>query len=151
MPITVEQLVAHYRDIAATRMQGLPIVNSHLDVEAVSFRTYSDDEVGILITPWFMNLVVLPGSGTRLEVAQGDEIAWTLPAGDYAMTCCRDETLGDYLTAVLFRTVADFPDQATARDIAETIVEMIFTPQDTAASRAPRFSRRELFSRLGAD
>ena len=129
----------------------MPIVNPQLDVEAVGFRAHGDDEVGILITPWFMNLVILPGPGTRLGIAQGDEIAWTLPAGDYAMTCCRDDALGDYLTAVLFRTVADFPDQATARDIAKTILEMIFTPPETVAGQAPRFSRRELFSRLGAD
>ena len=149
MPISDMQLVEHYREIEATRMRGLPIVNSRLEVEAVGFRAVGDDQVGILITPWFMNLVVLPGDDSLDEIAQGVEVEWAFPAGDYSLMSCRDDELGAYLTAILFRTVADFPDQDTARAIATTILESIFSAPEEVAQQAPSFSRRELFSRLG--
>ena len=150
MTITVNKLAGHYRDIAAKRMRGLPIVNTALDVEAVGFREIGDDQVGVLITPWFMNLVVLPGGDAYRDMAQGEEVEQIFPAGNYSFTVCRDEALGSYLTAILFRTVAAFPDQDTARDIATTILEKLFATPRSDGKQAPRFSRRDLFSRLGA-
>ena len=131
-------------------MRGLPIVNANLDVEAVGFSEVDGHQLGVLITPWFMNLVVLPASEDYCGKEQGEDVEWTLPAGDYTLTTCHDEVLGGYLTAVLFRTVADFPDQGTARDVAATVLEMLFEAPQPAASTGRKLSRRELFAQLGA-
>ena len=61
MPLTPQDLVGIYQRIADERMQGMPFVNRALRVEAVDFRAWDDHQVGVLITPWFMNLILLPG------------------------------------------------------------------------------------------
>jgi len=63
MRIKVADLVTRYQAIYRERMRDLPIVNSRLAVEAVGFEQWEDKDLGILITPWFMNLVLFPGVG----------------------------------------------------------------------------------------
>lgn len=158
-PIDPQILVANYRKIARERMQGLPFVNPRLEVEAVGMREFDEHLFGILITPWFMNMLLLPGSDEWSALEQGDKVTLGLPAGDYEFTLCRDEGIaGSYMSAVLFRTVADFPDQATARDVAFEIIERLFVSpaeesagQDDGTSGGRQYSRRELFSGGGAD
>ena len=53
-----EQLAAAYRDIGRRTMRDLPVYNATLDVCAVGFRPHDGGVLGVLVTPWFMNLVV---------------------------------------------------------------------------------------------
>ena len=71
MRIQVADLVAHYEAIYAERMRDLPIVNPRLAVEAVGFEQWEDQDLGVLITPWFMNLVLLPDSARLVSVSPG--------------------------------------------------------------------------------
>lgn len=156
--IGIGVLVGHYQRIAEERMSGLPFVNPQLGVEAVGFRQFDDHLFGVLLSPWFMNMIVLPGSEEWSELPQGERVTVVLPAGDYEFTVCRDDGLpGEYLSAVLFRTVADFPDQSTARAVAENIAEMLFEAPDPGSELAhpvgaePKpMSRRDLLSGGGA-
>ena len=150
--ITDSALVDHYRQIYRERMQGLPIVNQQLEVEAVGFRDFEEHRLGILITPWFMNLVLLPGNKDYEGFAQGTSMAWSVPGGGYEFTACRDDHLGTYFTAILFRTVADIPDQPTARAIAGEIMLQLFREPDATSGDGEKktISRRALFSGTGA-
>ena len=58
----IRELEALFERIAATRMLGVPILHPGLAVKAVGFRPDADGgaAVGVLVTPWFMNLVWLP-------------------------------------------------------------------------------------------
>lgn len=150
-----DTLVSVYRDIAAERMQGLPIVNPRLDVEAVAFRSVGDHRFGVLVAPWFMNMVLLPGSDDWSEHPQGHKVDVTLPAGDYEFVVCRDDALeGCYLSSVLFRSMNDFPDQDTARAVATEVMVRLFEPpvdaSDAHGGDRRRYSRRELLSGGGA-
>lgn len=146
----VQALVESYR-AAARRMTGLPIVNPALEVEAVAFEPSGEHEIGVLVSPWFMNLVVLPGTDDWEQAAQGDSVEWVLPAGRLELAVCRDEIVGTHLTAALFRTVSDFPDQAMARAVAEEVALSLRREPD-AGDGAPgrRVSRRALFTQLGS-
>lgn len=144
-------LVDHYRMVAAERMQGLPIVNERLAVEAVGFFDFGQHRFGVLIAPWFMNMVLLPGGDAWSGLVQGDKVTIALPAGEYEFTMCADDALGrGYLSAVLFRTMIDFPDQSTAREVALDILLRLFDPSDASPARdrgeaaPPRVSRRDL-------
>ena len=55
-----DEVDARIDAIYRERMQGLPIVNPELSVEAVGFEPFEAHELGVLISPWFMNLVLLP-------------------------------------------------------------------------------------------
>lgn len=147
MPTDVGQLTERYDAVYRQQMQDLPIVNKHLEVEAVGFTAIDEHELGVLITPWFMNLVLLPGTDAWHESAQGSVIERSLPSGKCEFTVCRDEDLGTYLTAILFRSVTDFPDQPTARAIAEETLKELLTAHDEPAPEL-RVSRRTLFSKL---
>lgn len=142
--ITETQLVRRYDEIYRERMRGLPICNERLRVEAVGFRTCGIHRIGVLITPWFMNLVLLPGDATWAGLAEGASCEFDLPSGAFEFTHCSDTALGEYLTAALFRTVTDFPDQAVASRIGNEVVDRLFvsTPRPRAKDKA--ISRRAL-------
>ena len=127
-------------------MQGLPIVNPALHVEAVGFGPFDEHEVGVLITPWFINLVLLLGSNIGERLQQGSKSTLRFPSGPVEFITAQDEVLGPYLTAVLFRSVAEFPDQDTAKEVAQEVMQELFkTARDKHA-----MSRRKLFTNVGA-
>ena len=145
MAISIDQLVDRFCLIYEERMRDLPIVNPSLRVEAVGFDRWEDRDLGVLITPWFINLVLLPDSGDFGDREQGDLIACEFPSGVCELTICHDEALGTYLAAVLFRTVVDFPDQDVARAIAEEALANILSEPESGD-----ISRRDLLKGLQA-
>jgi len=141
---TVTNLVRHFEHIYAEHMRELPIVNPRVQVEAVGFQDYEGHQLGVLITPWFMNLVLLVAGDAWSDSAQGDKSSLEFPSGPIEFTISRDETLGTYLTAVLFRSVSDMPDQQTALAIAQQVMKNLFVPAKNERS----LSRRELLTGL---
>ncbi|MGR6807000.1 [NiFe]-hydrogenase assembly chaperone HybE [Sphaerotilus natans] len=77
-------LEAVFRRIATTRMRGVPVLNPALSVQAIGFgpdplRTAPDAAptmLGVLVTPWFMNLLRLP-----LQPVDGRDAAALQAAG----------------------------------------------------------------------
>jgi [NiFe] hydrogenase assembly HybE family chaperone len=124
VPISIAQMTERFRDIHVTRMQGLLFINSKLRVEAVGFRPWEEHELGVLITPWFMNLIVLPE--VDADIDQGHKIDAGFPSGNIELTAAQDEELGLYFSAVLFSSVMDIPNQETARDIAAEVMRELF-------------------------
>jgi [NiFe] hydrogenase assembly HybE family chaperone len=145
-------LVRHFRKIHEERMQGLPILNTRLDVRAVDFSEFDGHAVGVMITPWFMNLMLLPGTAQWSDFPQGSVASFEFPGSKIEFNVSHDEEFGTLLSAVLFSSVADFPDQETAVAVASEVLRQLLEPAAEAAQeRAPVISRRELFGSLGAD
>ena len=136
-------------------MRGLPFYNDRLSVEAVGFRVWQGRLLGVLITPWFMNLVLVP----RIEDEQsrspeGAATQWEFPAGSYEFNASYLDDSGTHLSAALFSTVQNFPDQDTARAVAQTILMKLFektaeksTVLRDTSDRQP-VSRRDLLNKL---
>ena len=78
------------------------------------------------------------------DSAQGDKSSIEFPSGPIEFTTSRDEGLGTYLTAVLFRSVSDMPDQETARAIAQQVMNELFVP----ARDERALTRRDLLTGL---
>jgi [NiFe] hydrogenase assembly HybE family chaperone len=148
MRIKVADLVARYEAIYRERMRDLPIVNPLLAVEAVGFEQWEDQDLGVLITPWFMNLVLLPDSQRLADLPQGERVECRFPSGPCELTVYQDEELGSYLAAVLFRTVADFPDQDVARAVAEEALANVLA--EPSGNDGGKVSRRGLLTGLRA-
>ena len=148
MPIDVADLVARYEAIYEERMRDLPIVNPRLTVEAVGFDRWEDKDLGVLITPWFMNLVLLPDTGKLAGLSQGEQVECHFPSGPCELTVYQDEELGSYLAAVLFRTVTDFPDQDVARAVAEEALANVLA--EPSGEDSGKVSRRGLLTGLRA-
>jgi len=145
------QLESLFRHIADTRMQGIPILNPALQVEAIGFRQWQGPQgllwVGVLLTPWFMNLLLLPAAADSLPaVPPGGEVVVPLPGDALPFMAGHEAALGDYRLCSLFSPVLQFADQDSARSTAEEILKLMFPPAQPAA---PDLSRRRLFG-LGA-
>lgn len=128
-----ERLVAAFRAIHATRMRGLPFVNERLAVEAIGFRRWNERWLGVLLTPWFMSLVLLPDDTARARwqpLKPGACAAYEFPAGVFEFIGGREEAIGEFQSCSLFSPVFEFADQATARLAAEAALAALFDAQN---------------------
>lgn len=152
------ELAAHFRDIADTRMRGLPFLNPVLEVEAVGFSTQIASEdascgvLGILITPWFMNLMWL-APALSAPLAQGASREHLFGGQHLTFIGAVDEDFGTYESCSLFSPVFEFADQAAARATAEQILMLLRGPaEEEHTPQHPALSRRSLlFGRLSGD
>lgn len=143
-------LVEVFEHIAAIRMADVPILNPALQVEAVGFQPWQQGWLGVLITPWFMNLLFLPPAG-QPRIPPGKKLHFQLPSGDYEFLASEEERLGPYLASSLFSPMHEFANPDDARAVAEAVMaEVMRTPDAPAASPAdqPDPSRRAFFRRL---
>ena len=126
MNLVIDNLVRAYRHIGDDRISGLPIYHDKLSVEAVGFQVWEGRLVGVLITPWFMNLVLLPGDGEEWsDLPAGSATEWEFPSGTYQFRTSVIDAVGVHLSAVLFSNVKAFSDQDTARAVAYQIMTRI--------------------------
>ncbi len=157
----VDQLVSAYRDIVQPRMLSLPMYNTALKVEAVGLQVHDGRVCGVLVTPWFMNLVLLPGENDEWSgLAPGKTLKVAFPAGDYPCMLSMPEGIVPHLSLPLFTTVNGFTDQDIARRVAGEVLQRLFrhTPDpaqgdeiDSELARSGlhrRLTRRELLCGL---
>lgn len=162
----VEALVAAFRQVDED-MRGLPIHNPALAVEAVGFQPFGQNDgdlVGVLVTPWFISLVLLPADRAGIpgpdDADAGRRTVFSFPSGDYAFL---PGEAGDglrYWSCHLFSPVTQFGDQQMAQEAATGALEALLAPtagdDDTALEEAKaepeKRSRRSLFGgRTGHD
>ncbi len=118
--------VDSFRAVAA-RMEGLVVVNPALSVEAVAFAPWQDHWLGVLLTPWFMNLILAPREISTWPTRKPGEIqCHRFPAGDFDFIAAHDAVAGDYQMCSLFSPLLQFDDQATARLVAQLAREALF-------------------------
>jgi [NiFe] hydrogenase assembly HybE family chaperone len=142
----IVKMVQQFETIYVEHMRDLPIVNKALQVEAVGFHDYHSHQLGVLITPWFMNLILLPGTDDWSDTLQGDTSSIDFPSGRIEFAVSHDKMLGIYLSAVLFRSVAEIADQTTARKLAFDILGDLMKPPRNERT----VSRRDLLTGLRA-
>ena len=106
-------------EAAATRMAGLPLVNPAIRVEAVGFAPWDEHWLGVMVTPWCMNLVLAPRNAAAwLPLPPGAKRGYRFPAGDYEFVGAHDAIAGVYLACSLFSPMHEFADHETARAVA---------------------------------
>lgn len=126
-PDPSERLCLAFQIIGEKRMQGLPFLNAALRVEAVNFRPWEAFWLGVMLTPWAMNLFLTPRDSEKWPVAQpGERRHYDFPAGAYDFIVAHDEYVGDYMMCSLFSPVQQFGDHETARLTAQYALEALF-------------------------
>lgn len=150
-------LEAHYRNVWETRMRDLPFVNPALTVEAHGFQRLDGDWLGVVITPWFLNLLLVSGGGTLWgDIPAGERRYLMLPCGTLQFIADDDPDIGPYQYCPLIAPVDQLPDMATARIVALDAIKTVFATQATTpepaslanAEEKPEVSRRGFFRRL---
>lgn len=124
-------LVADFNEVFHTRMRDLPMCNKTLHVQAVGFRPHEGGFLGVLVAPWFMNLVLLPGPD-RAPLAVGAKEVLTFPSGEYEFMHATREMVGPYLACALFSPMGDFTSQLQAVDVARAAMAELFRPENRA-------------------
>lgn len=139
----VRELV-HAFEIVERRMRELPICNPALRVEAVGFRRSGARVVGVLVTPWFLNVVVLDAEG---EAAEPASISFTFPGGTFSFE--RGCEGPPHRALALLSPVHELADQEAARAVALETLAVLFDDRReprAESAPAPAVSRRALFS-----
>lgn len=131
------RLDAVYRAVAA-RMRGLNVYNPALEVEAVGFAPWEGTWLGVMLTPWFMNLALLPRDPARwIALATGAKRHYGFPAGQYEFVGAYDEAIGDFQVCSLFSPLHEFTDHPTARQVATLAREALFDPANAESPETP--------------
>lgn len=130
----IAALEAYFREVEVTRMGDVPILNPALQVEAVGFQPIDAGWLGVLVSPWFMNLVWL--RSVEEGVAAPDSLVLELPSGEYEFFPNHAPDVGTFYTCSLFSPVLQFEDQATAVLTAQHVMQtLVAAPPPAAISR----------------
>ncbi|MBI1195251.1 MAG: [NiFe]-hydrogenase assembly chaperone HybE [Gammaproteobacteria bacterium] len=124
------RLAQVFATIHRERMRGLPVVNAALEVATVGFDEGPHERLGVLITPWCMNLVLLPPEDGGVDAEAGDwaalkpgaKQAHVLPSGTYEFVVADEPGVGRFQSCSLFSPMFEFGDQATAVATAKAVL-----------------------------
>ncbi|MDO5604710.1 MAG: [NiFe]-hydrogenase assembly chaperone HybE [Paracoccus sp. (in: a-proteobacteria)] len=124
-------LVADFREIWHSKMRDVPMVNTALHVEAVGFRLHEGRPLGVLISPWFMNLILLAGDGEDwASLTPGAKEVIGFPSGDYEFLHNVREMVGGYKACSLFSPMEDFSSQLQAVEVARAVMAALFDTEN---------------------
>lgn len=125
------KLESVFADIAATRMAGLPICNTALHVEAVGGRAWNGRYVAVLVTPWTISLVMLPGESGLEALATDVKQAWEFPSGRYEFMGLSESALGTCHICPLVSPTLHIASQEDAVSIAAEVMTRLFAGEAT--------------------
>jgi [NiFe] hydrogenase assembly HybE family chaperone len=141
LPDPSPRLTSAFREVAE-RMEGLGFANPALEVEAVAFEPWQGHWLGVMVTPWFMNLVLLPRDRSQWQpLPLRGKRKLHFAAGVYEFIGADDPAIGEHQTCSLFSPMHDFEDQAAARMVARLAREALFDP---ANAEVPEFPKADL-------
>lgn len=140
-PASARRLEAVFARIQSERMTGVPILNPRLEVEAAAQRDWNGHSLSVLITPWFINLMLLPeteeGVAAFAALKPGANVLHKFPAGRFEFIVGEEGELGRYQMCSLFSPVLEFEDQEAARTAAVAALDALFDATlDPAASES---------------
>ena len=79
------------------RMNDVPIINDKIEVRAIGFQQWQKSYLCIMITPWFMNLMLLPGETENWDdKKETTSSKHTFPSGNYQFLVGFEPAIGKY-------------------------------------------------------
>jgi len=124
--------------VVAERMRGLSFVNPAITVEAVGFAPWEGHWLGVMVTPWFMNLLLLPRDPAAWRrLPSGAKRRYAFPAGAYEFIGADDASIGDYQACSLFSPLLEFADHASARQVAMLARAALLDPANAEVPSMP--------------
>lgn len=127
-PAAVAGLERAFARIAATRMADLPLNHPRLTVAASAFRPWQGHWLGALVTPWAINLVVLPATDDEdFRLATDRRRTWRFPFGDYDFMGGEEPECGPFHFCSLLSPIpaGEIAGQDDARLWAEAALEQL--------------------------
>ncbi len=147
-----EQAVeAAFFRIQQTSMAGVPILNPVLTVAAIDFQRWQGHWLGMVVTPWCMNLMLVPGStGNWESVGVNKRRFIKFPAGEFAFLGGIEEELGEYQSCSLFSPMAKFSSQFEAVQTARAaLIGLLNAPEVKHDETPAKVDKKPTLSRRG--
>lgn len=137
-----EALETCFHRIRHERMADVPLLNPALHVEAVDLQRWQGHWLGVLVTPWCMSLVLVPGQAEGWQRAGDNQRRFIdFPSGRYAFLDSDEAGFGHFQTCPLFSPMTQFASQAEAVATARAALVALLQPlaqTDGAAAAALR-------------
>jgi [NiFe] hydrogenase assembly HybE family chaperone len=117
-----------FEDILQESMKDVPILNNRLQVETLGFQMYENRIMGIVITPWLMNLVMLPNDEddwSELELGKKQPIE--ILGRTYKFMVNEVEGIGKCKTHSLYSPMHEFNSHNHALKVARDFLEDLMT------------------------
>lgn len=128
--------------VIAMKMQGLPFFNPALRVEAIAFEPWKHYWLGVMLTPWSMNLLLAPRDAQAWKpLPLGEKRRYLFPAGSFDFIGAYDAAIGEYLICSLFSPLLEFADHETARETARLARGALF---DVENAEGPQLSGEDV-------
>lgn len=135
--LAADGLEAAFRRIERERMEGVALLNRALRVEAIGFAPWGRHWLGVLVSPWFVNLVLVRGSADDWPAGNPDEAVFhEFPCGRLAFLAASEPEVGEFQSCALTTAMHEFPGQDTARDFARAALEALQRPPAPLAEPA---------------
>ena len=118
---TIEQ---SFTRIHEENMQGIPILNPQIRVQALGFQYWQDRILGVVITPWMMNLVLLPAEHedwSQMEL--GHKQPHEFPSRSYKFMVNDIDGIGPCQTYSMCSPMRDFSTHQQAVQVAQDFLE----------------------------
>jgi [NiFe] hydrogenase assembly HybE family chaperone len=163
------RLEAAFERVHRERMHDVPILNPALTVKAVGTREVEAGWLTALVTPWFINLMLVPRTPEQIQafgdLQLGSTVVHTFPSGCFEFIVGEEGDLGRYQMCSLFSPVLEFESHGAALITAEAAITVLFdvrlaadapqqggevpseiaaTPSAPAPTEAGKLSRRGL-------
>ncbi|RKZ70241.1 MAG: hypothetical protein DRQ44_01255 [Gammaproteobacteria bacterium] len=120
----VALLETTFNTIYKERMNDVPIINNKIKVRAIGFQHWQNSYLCIMITPWFMNLMLLPGESENWDDMQETSSSkHTFPSGNYQFLVGYEPDIGKYQMCSLFSPMFEFTCDAAAVETAEIVIK----------------------------
>jgi [NiFe] hydrogenase assembly HybE family chaperone len=136
--MTTEDLNRHPRVLALLDcfretdavMRDLPIYNDKVAIEAIGFQRFGDDALlGVVLTPWFMNLILLPVVPEPMRMAEiGRPVEVEIPVGKRTFVIGGNDVIGLYRAHSLHSPVLTFTLPGQAQAEARRQIGVLLTP-----------------------
>jgi len=138
LPCPAAALEQRFATIWGEHMQDVPMVNPALRVQAVGFAPWGEHWLGVLVTPWFMNLVLMPRMVAHWHaIGERQSRHHVLPAGVFEFISNQDAVLGNYQACSLFSPMFEFADHDAAVATAASALAALFDAGNRQASDVP--------------
>lgn len=151
-----------FEHIAATRMAGVALLHDGLQVQALGFQpdqhglpdpakpagnaaasTEPAGAVGILVTPWFMNLVWMPLDPAAPTVRVGDKRTRVVGNERFDFIGAHEPGFGGYEACSLFSPMFEFVDHGAAVATAFEVLKQLRAPKAESTNQASQTSEAD--------
>lgn len=126
----------------AERMSDMPLYNDQLSVDVVALQQIDSRHlkaelqsvplfVAVLITPWCMNVVVIPVAENVSNFLPAVGSTWLIDiaGSEFEFTVAPDIGFGAFASASLISMMHQFETMIQAQDFAKQSIELLLTPE----------------------